>query len=78
MLILSQVSQRAPWLRLISSMLASSLGAEVPGKLGRHRGVLGNHLAVDSPTTAIVQRPLIFPKRPSALCSCKATMFNFM
>ena len=39
MAILFQVSQMALWLPLISSMIASSLGAEVPVKPGKHRGV---------------------------------------
>ena len=39
MAILIRVSQMALWLRLISSMLASGLGAEVPEKPGKHRSV---------------------------------------
>ena len=55
MAILSRVSQRALWLRRISSMpVSSSVGAEVPGK---HHGVAIILKAVDSPTSEIVQRP---------------------
>ena len=41
MAILSRVSQRALWLRRISSMPVSqtSVGAEVPGKPRKHHGV---------------------------------------
>ena len=40
MTILSRVSQRALWLRRISSLpVSTSVGAEVPGKLRKHHGV---------------------------------------
>ena len=39
MAILSRVSQRALWLRRISSMpVSTSVGAEVPGKPRKHHG----------------------------------------
>ena len=58
MAILSRVSQRALWLRRISSIPVSrSVGAEVPGKPRKHHGVAIILKAVDSPTSEIVQRP---------------------
>ena len=55
MAILSRVSQRALWLRRISSMpVSTGVGAEAQGSLASTAIILK---AVDSPTTEIVQRP---------------------
>ena len=49
MVILSRVSQRALWLRRISSMpVSTSVGAEVPGKPRKHASTtVGNHFEGD-------------------------------
>ena len=67
--ILSRVSQRALWLRRISSMqVSASPGAEMPGK-PRKPNANGNGVRQSfwrrSTHQPRVQRPLLFPKRPS-------------